>query len=315
MSESELTCILDPGYTWGCDRGCGAVTSAAESQVLVMALLVYAIAATLRVGAFSLAPVGFAAAGSYSVAILLTKTSLSFAAATLLTVAGCLVSAVLLELPLIRLSGIYAALASLAFLIMLQGLIETLSITGGSLGILDIPEADCRYALLIVLLINGLVWYVTDHCHIGRQLDTIAHNSVLAEAMGLPVRGIRLLASTYTACLAALAGALYAHSFYSISPSVFSFPFAIQISALAVIAGGGYWLAPAVSSFSIGLLPIVFTQLDNWGLIFQGLLMIAVVTLYPDGLSGLARRFTLPARAWFVCSQERSLRHRLLAWF
>ena len=54
------------------------MTSAAETNALITMLLVYATTATLRVGIFSIAPVGFAACGSYTVAILLTKTSVPF---------------------------------------------------------------------------------------------------------------------------------------------------------------------------------------------------------------------------------------------
>lgn len=289
------------------------MTSAAETNALITMLLVYATTATLRVGIFSIAPVGFAACGSYTVAILLTKTSVPFPLAVLIGIAGTVAVAIALAIPLLRLLGIYAALATLAFLIVVQGVIESLTITGGSLGIFDIPFSDMRQVLAVAVVVTLALWYWVDHSFVGRHFDTIAENPVLAASMGINVPMLRLAAIVYSAVVAAFAGGLYARSFYVISPGVFGFSFAISIAALAVIAGSGYWAAPFISTATIGLIPIVFTGLGNWGAILQGGLMTLVVMVYPDGIAGVARRLLMPHRA-VLATDPRSRSARVLAW-
>jgi branched-chain amino acid transport system permease protein len=289
------------------------VTPAAETNAMITMLLVYATTATLRVGIFSIAPVGFAACGGYTVAIFLTKTSVPFPLAVLIAIAGTVAIAIALAIPLLRLLGIYAALATLAFLIVVQGVIESLTITGGSLGIFAIPFSDMRAVLAIAIVITLGIWYWVDHSFVGRHLDTIAENPVLAASMGINVPMLRLATIVYSAVVAAFAGGLYARSFYVLSPGVFDFSFAISIAALAVIAGSGHWVTPFVSTATIGLIPIVFTGLGNWGLILQGGLMTLVVMVYPDGIAGVARRLLSPQRA-VLATDNRTRSARVLAW-
>lgn len=289
------------------------LTSAAQTTLLVMALLVYATATTLRVGLFSVAPVGFAACGGYGVGVLMTKYHWSFPPAIVVSVVGALVIAVVIAAPILRLTGVFAALATLAFLIVLDSLVSSLGITGGSLGIYGIPSVDVRTPLWIVLLINLVVWYLVDHSSIGRKFDATCENPVAAASMGINVPGIRLGAMAYSALISAISGGLYAHSFYVMSPSVFAFSLAISVAALAVISGAGHWLMPLIATFTVGLIPIAFQQLNNWGLIIQGALMTLVVLVYPDGLAGLARRWLLPRRAVLVRHRV-GLGTRVMAW-
>ena len=281
-------------------KGFSVLTAAAQTNVLVTALLVYATAATLRVGLFSVAPVGFAACGGYGVGVLMTKYHWAFLSSMSVSLIGAIVVAIVISAPILRLTGVFAALATLAFLVVLDSLVSSLSITGGSLGIYGIPSADVRAALIVVLLINLVVWYVVDHTFVGRKLDATCESPVAAASMGINVPMIRLAAMAYAAVLSSIAGGLYAHSFYVMSPGGFGFSLAISVAALAVISGAGHWLMPLVSTFTVGLIPIAFQQLDNWGFIIQGALMTLVVIVYPDGLAGIVRRLLLPRRAFLV---------------
>lgn len=272
------------------------IPAAAQCNLLIEVLLVYAIATTLRVGMFSIAPVGIAACSGYSVAILTTRYHWGFTASLAVSVAGSLVLGLILALPLLRLVGVYAGLATLAFLIMIQGLASSFSITGGTNGIYDIPFADERIPLIIFVVINMALLYIVDRSYAGRHLDTIAKNPVLAATMGIPVAGYRLVILGYASILSAIAGAMYARSFYVITPDVFSFQLALTISALAVIGGAGHWFTPLFATVTVGLIPIAFTSLENWAAVLQGVLMAVVMVLYPDGLAGFVRRWLLPSR-------------------
>lgn len=289
------------------------LTQAAQTSLLVTCLLAYATAATLRVGLFSVAPVGFAACGGYGVGVLTTKYDWGFGWSMTVSAIGAVGLSIVIAAPILRLKGVFAALATLAFLIVLNGLVVSLKITGGSLGIYGIPSIDARTLLAIVLLGNLVVWYAVDHSFVGRQLDAASENPVTAASMGINVPVVRLIAMAYSALLASLAGGLYAHSFYVISPEVFGFSLAVSVAALAVIAGPGHWLMPLVSTFTVGLIPIVFQDLTNWGLIIEGALMTVVVVVYPDGLSGVVRSLLLPLRARLARRPMQRAR-RALAW-
>ena len=289
------------------------LTAAAQANLLVTALLVYATATTLRAGIFSVAPAGFAAIGGYSVAILTTKSHWTFLPSAAVGVLCALVVSVVIALPILRLTGVYAALATLAFLVVLGSVVTTLKVTGGSLGLYGIPAADVRPALWVALAANVAVWYWVDHSSWGRRIDVTCESPVLAASMGINVPAVRLGAMAYSALLGAIAGSLYAHTFYVISPTVFAFSLAISVAALTVIAGSGHWLTPLISTFTVGVIPLAFQGLNNWGLIIQGALMTIVVVVYPDGLAGLARRLVMPPRATLTAAPVRPA-FRWLAW-
>jgi branched-chain amino acid transport system permease protein len=291
------------------------LTQSTEVNVLIELLLVYGTAAGLRVGLLSLAPAGFASCGGYVVAVLLTKTSVGFPVSIATAVVGTLVIGALLALAVVRLVGVYTALATFSFLFVVQGLVSSLAITGGSLGILPIPASDILPQLILIVVINIALWYIVDHTFVGRKLDTIGANPVLAASSGINVPAWRLTALLYSAAAGALAGGFYARSFYELTPTSFGFSTAISITALAVIAGAGNWLTPLIVTCTVGLIPQLFNGLANWALIIQGTAMVLIVIVYPEGLSGLARRYTLPARALLVPAKTKApVLGRVLAW-
>lgn len=289
------------------------LSSGTQADVLVQVLLVYATVVTLRVGLFSIAPVGFAAVSGYVAAILMTKTSLGFPVVLIIATASACLLSVGLGLPLLRLRGVYAAVATMAFVAVVSGLASSLSITGGSNGVIGIPESDVRTLGVVFVLVNLVIWYVVEHTHIARALDTVGANPVLAASMALRVPMIRLGAIFYSGLLSGLAGVLYARGFYVMTPDVFAFPLAVSIAAMAVIGGTEYWLAPLVVAVILSGLTLAYNSLANWIDMVQGLIMVAVIVLYPDGLSGVARRFLMPRRSTLVPATTRTRIDRVLA--
>ncbi|MDO8210124.1 branched-chain amino acid ABC transporter permease [Conexibacter sp. CPCC 206217] len=279
------------------------MTVADSTTLLITVSMAYAMCLPLRTGLFSVAPAAFASIGGYCSALLMMKSGLSFPAATLGAIAMCAVIGALLTIPLARITGLYTAIATLAVLVVTQGVISSMGITGGSNGLIGIPNGDSRWLLLLIIAISAAGWFWLDHSQTGRRVDAVGGDAILAAARGIDVARIRAIGLTLSAATAGAVGAAYAHAFFVLTPTIFGFNFAIQIAAVAVVASAGHWASPLLAGILLGLVNQLMSDYANWGLAVNGAIMVAVIVLVPSGLSG-------PLRHTF---RGRGLRGRLTA--
>jgi branched-chain amino acid transport system permease protein len=266
------------------------MTLADSTMLLITVLLAYSMALPLRAGLFSVAPAAFAAIGAYTCGLFMTNLGTGFALGTLVAVAGCMVIGALLCAPLARITGLYTAIATLAVLVVTQGVIASMKVTGGTIGLLGIPDGDTRPFLLVLIALSLGGWVWLDRSHAGRRFDAVGADPVLASVRGISVGRARAIALTLSAGTAAAAGAAYAHAFFVLTPEVFGFSFAIQIAAVAVVGGATHAFGPLAGGLLLGLVNIAMVDYANWGLAVNGIVMVAVVVLYPQGLAGPLRR-------------------------
>jgi branched-chain amino acid transport system permease protein len=272
-----------------------------QTTLLITVVMAYAMALPLRTGLFSVAPAAFASIGGYAAALFMIKQGLGFVPATLLAVVGCGVVGALLTIPLARITGLYTAIATLAVLVVTQGIISSMNITGGQNGLIGIPHGDPRWLLVLLIVISAVGWIWLDRSHTGRRLDAVGEDPILASARGIDVARFRAIALIVSAATAGAAGACYGQAFFVLTPSIFGFTFAIQIASVTVVGGATHWAGPLCGGLLIGLVNQLMSNYANWGLAIDGAIMVLVVVLFPSGLSGPLRRFfrgrrLLPAR-------------------
>ncbi|HEX5404965.1 MAG TPA: ATP-binding cassette domain-containing protein [Pseudonocardiaceae bacterium] len=270
----------------------GALTQADVITILIDILLTYTISLTLRVGLLSIAPVAFQGIGAYAFALLTLKAKMSIPLAVLLATLICLVVAALLSYPLGRVRGLYASIATLAVVVIATGLESGFTFTGGSLGLAGVPHGDTRIALAVIVVIVVAAWFWLDRSELGRRLDAIRIDPSLASGLSINVGVTKAAVLVASNTVAGLVGALYAHSFFFVSPDSFNFFVAVQISAFAIVAGATHWAAPLIAGGVLAVLSAEGQNYANYTAIATGVLMVAILVFSPEGLGGGLRRLT-----------------------
>jgi branched-chain amino acid transport system permease protein len=273
------------------------LTQGNQINLIILAILTCSMAMPLRAGLLSLAPIGMANIGGYGAALLLLHTSLGPIVAVLAAMAGGAVLSAFLSFPLARMRGLYTSIGTLAFLVIVTDLATSASITGGSLGLIEIPFYNMVGIGLVVLGGAVAILYWLDHSTFGRRIDLVGHDEDLARSLGVSITATRVVSQVIAGALAGFAGAAYVMSFYIMTPGIFDFYFAVQIVAFLFLGGAGYWLGPLIGSLLLGGLSVWLTNLGYWSDVISGGVMVLIIIVYPEGIGGLLRN-GLRYRGW-----------------
>jgi len=265
---------------------------------LILTLLVISVHITFRVGIMSLAPMGFAAVGGYTAALVATKSELPFAIGLLAaTVLAGLIGA-LFAPPVLRLRGIYMALGSLALAQAIVVLIRINDYTNGPNGIAGIPiEVRTEY-LVVALLVAFVLLELSHRSHFGRAAKAVRLDERTAEGMGVNVFRVRFVSFTAAAAVAGCAGALEAHRTTVISPDQYGFATLVIVFTYVLVGGNGHWAGPVLVTWGLTILrdSLHFAG-SNWEDVIYGVLLVVILLVAPNGLSdrslyrGLRRRW------------------------
>lgn len=248
-------------------------------------------------GQVSFGHVGFYAVGAYTVAILTTKAQLSFWLAWPLAavVAGAL--GVLLALPALRVKGPYLAMITIAFSFIIQhAIIELRDLTGGQNGIMGLAAPaflglQAERAIAVLGLITAAV-VLAAYCWLSRgswgaAMRAVRDSETAAESIGLNPLVIKTVAFALSAALAGLAGGLFAPLSTFVTPDTFSFMQSILFVLVVVLGGSGSILGPVIGAVIVGALPELLSSLEDYRLLFFGALLLLVLWVAPDGVTGL----------------------------
>ncbi|HVW32390.1 MAG TPA: ABC transporter permease [Acidimicrobiia bacterium] len=164
--------------------------------------------------------------------------------------------------PAIRLSGLYLALATFGFGILLERMLFRTGLMFGVNGFRKVARpagfaTDVRYyyVCLAVTVVGAVVVYLLHNSRLGRLLRAMATSPVALSAHGLSVNVTRVLVFCTSAFLAGMAGALFAGLAGAASVTGFgSFQSLTWLTVLA-IAGRGDVTAPVVAAAFIAVVP------------------------------------------------------------
>lgn len=267
----------------------------------------------LMAGQLSLASPGFYALGGYIAAILSTKVWITspsefFPIPLLLLeilIAG-LVSGILgliVGIPVLRLRGIYLAIATIAFVEILRVLSLNLDITGGAVGIFGIPQpflTPIEYLWIAVplLLISMVFTYRLERIRVGRAFTAIREDELAAAAMGINSTYYKVLAFTLGAILAGVVGAVSAHFLNTWNARQGTFDASIIYLTFVLIGGSRTFAGPVLGGMVFTALPEILRAIAETGglpiwlaqflrdgrLIIFGLLIVIGTIFFPQGL-------------------------------
>lgn len=248
-------------------------------------LLALSIYLTLSCGLLSMANAAFMGIGAYTSALLSLNLQLPFGLALAAGMAAPAAVALLIGRPTLRLSGVYLAMATLAFGEVVRIVIlNTEDWTGGALGLNGIPQLTQAWQVLLAVL--GVLWLLARlrQARPGRAFEAILEDETAAQLMGVDVVAYKQLAFVLGAAIAGLAGALNAHLTFFIGPNEFGFDRGVEILTMTILGGIKHLAGPTLGAFIVTLLPELLRGLKDYRLVANGLILVLIVLFLPQGL-------------------------------
>jgi branched-chain amino acid transport system permease protein len=257
-------------------------------------LLALSIYLTLACGLLTVANAAFMGIGAYTAGLLTVHTHMPFFFALL---CGSLLPAsiaLLIGRPTLRLSGVYLAMATLAFGEVVRILIlNAEDTTGGALGLNGIPQLTGWFEVTVAVFLALYVLLALARSRVGRTMKAICQDDTATELMGLNVRAYKLFVFVLGGAIAGLAGALNAHFTFFISPNEYGFERAVEILAMGVLGGTGSPWGAVIGGVLITLLPELLRGLGHYRPLINGVVLIIIILYSPRGMWDLLR----PARS------------------
>ncbi|HVO93904.1 MAG TPA: branched-chain amino acid ABC transporter permease [Terriglobales bacterium] len=262
-------------------------------------LLALSIYLTLACGLLSVANAAFMGIGAYTAALLTLRLDAPFVLALAGGASMAALIALIIGQPTLRLSGVYLAMATLAFGEVVRiAILNSEETTGGALGLNGIPQRTDGFdvALAVGIVLFGLLRLA--HSRVGRTMTAISQDEVATELMGLNVRAYKLFVFVLGAALAGLAGALNAHFTFFIGPGEYGFERGVEILTMGVLGGTGSPWGATLGGVLITILPELLRGLGPYRPLVNGIILIFIILYSPRGLwhlLGAARRGTTTA--------------------
>lgn len=203
---------------------------------------------------------------------------------------------------LVRMSGTYFALLTLAFNQLIWAIVwKWRDVTGGDDGLGKFPKPDLLgismknpanfyyVSLIIVGICLFICWYFT-RTPLGNVCVSIKSNEERAKFIGFNVNASKLILLTLTGFFSGISGALYAQFQEFIATSTIDLGMSTNVLFMAFIGGIGYFWGPLIGSgIFVYLSEYLSSFTDRWEFIF-GLIFIVIVLFAPQGILGIVKR-------------------------
>ncbi|MDM0012772.1 branched-chain amino acid ABC transporter permease [Variovorax sp. J22P168] len=260
------------------------------------ALLALSIWLTLSCGMLAMANAAFMGIGAYTSAILTMTYGVPFPIAIAAGMAAPALTAFVIGKPTLRLSGVYLAMATLAFGEVVRIVILNVeSVTGGALGLNGIPPVTEWWHVGLALVLVLLFLWRLRRSKVGRAFEAIKEDETAAGLMGIDVGAHKMLAFVLGGAIAGLAGVLNAHHTFFIGPNEFGFDRGVEILTMTVLGGINSLMGPVLGGFILTVLPEALRPFGDFRLVVNGVILVLIVLFLPKGIWDPARM-----RQWFA---------------
>jgi branched-chain amino acid transport system permease protein len=266
-------------------------------EILAFALAAFSLSFLIGVGGIvSFGHAAYFGLGAYAAGLLVTRLGWPMETALLAAPLAAAIGAALFGFFIVRLSGIYLAMLTLAFAQIVYAVaFQWVEVTGGDNGVVGVWPSSWAagrtayyYLALAVSAAAILVLRQGIYAPFGYTLRAARDSPVRADAIGIDVRTHRWLAFVVAGAAAGLAGGLFAFSKGSIDPTLISIPTSVDFLVMTLLGGvqtvlGALVGAAAFHAIRDFLLPLT----DHWRLLL-GLAIVAIVLAFPRGIVGAA---------------------------
>ena len=268
-------------------------------------LVVLGLLLLMRTGLVSFGQGLYYAVGAYAAGIAANRLGVTDALAMVLlgTFAAAAVAAIVATL-LARYRAIFFAMLSLAFSMILYGLLVKSPALGSTDGFNVVPQAVAGFALggargrvLIFGLTAGAAFVACAALdrylgsHLGRLAPAIRDNELRVEFMGASVRNVVHLNVIIAGALAGLGGALTAITVGHIDPETAYWTTSGEFVFVAILSGTASVVAPFLGALVLELLrSFAYEYAPNTWQVVVGGAMLAVIMFLPEGLWSVFQR-------------------------
>ncbi len=261
-------------------------------------------------GLTSFGQAAFVGIGAYTTAWLTLNLDLSPWLTLFVGLALTGLSALVVALITLRMSGHYLPLATIAWglsLYYLMGNLDALGKYDGLLGLkslsigsFDLGQGRPFFVLTWwLLLASALGFERLLDSRVGRVIRSLKTGTQMAEAMGINTFRYKVITFVMAALLASVAGWLMAHFQRTVNPSAFGLKMGIEYLFMAVVGGVGHIWGAVVGAGLIKLLddqlqvllPKLIGTSGSYEVVVFGIALVMVLKYLPDGLWSLVARW------------------------
>ena len=276
-------------------------------------------------GQISIGHAAFIAIGSYATTILGARTALPFYVIIPLSGIIATLIGVLVGLPCLRLKGLYLAMATMSFGIIVQYvLFQWEGLTHGALGMAAPTitflgfnvDSDRKFYFLIAAIVFLLGFAAKNmmRMKIGRAFVAIRDRDIAADVIGVDLTQYKVMAFGISSFYAGISGSLFAYYTTHVNPEYFTIFLSVEYLAMIIVGGMGSILGSILGAMFIGIVPewlriffgflsqsfhlsgLVFTQ--QLKVITYGVLVILFLIFESGGLFAMWQRMKTSFKSW-----------------
>ncbi|UCF90501.1 MAG: branched-chain amino acid ABC transporter permease [Desulfobacterales bacterium] len=232
----------------------------------------------------------FFGVGAYTAAILNLHAHLPPWGSIPLGALAAVLAGLIIGIPCLRLKGTYLALTTLAFPIILLGIVFTIpGITGGELGVSGLARLSgsrlSDYYITVVLMLGActLMWKITDS-HTGIIFHAIREDELAVRASGINTTRYKLLAFCLSGFFAGFSGGLYAHFMRIAGPSTLEVSMSFTVVIWAVFGGIVTIYGPVGAVFILFPLLEFLRFWPEYRTLMFAVVILLILLYMPDGL-------------------------------
>ena len=228
---------------------------------------------------------------------------------------------VLVGIPVLRLSGDYLAIVTLAFGEIVKNVMNACYLgvdshglhfslkdsaslnleadgkvlINGAMGITGIKKASTFTIGIVLVIITLLVILNLVNSRAGRAIKAIRDNEIAARSVGIPITKYKLMAFVTSAVFAGVAGVLYALNYSSLVAKKFDYNTSILILVFVVLGGIGNLRGSVIAAAVLTVLPELLRSMNDYRMLIYAIVLI-VVMIFNQSPEMIALRKRLTAR-------------------
>jgi len=208
---------------------------------------------------------------------------------------AAVLAGLVIGVPCLRLRGAYLALATLAFPLILTGVVFVIpDITGGELGVSGIDRLSSSrvteyYIAVAVMVTLGFVMWKITNSNTGIIFHAIREDELTARASGINTTRYKLLAFCLSGLFAGVAGGLYVHFMRIAGPSTLELILSFQVIIWTIFGGMATIYGPIAGAFILVLLMEFLTVAPEIRMLVFAIIVLLVLLFMPQGLTTWVR--------------------------
>ena len=203
---------------------------------------------------------------------------------------AAVLAGLVIGIPCLRLRGTYLALTTLAFPIILLGIVFAIpGITGGELGVSGLSRltgsrvGDYYLTVGLMLVLCTIMWKITDS-NTGIIFHAIREDEVAVRASGINTTRYKLLAFSLSGFFAGISGGLYAHFMRIAGPSNLEVSMSFTVVIWAIFGGVVTIYGPVGAVFVLFPLLEFMRFWPEYRILMFALVILLILLYMPEGL-------------------------------